>query len=328
MVITMIVPDYYKEFKCIGGECHHNCCCGGWEIEIDDDSVERFNAIDGEFGARVREAIDNDNVFIRSSGHCPLLDEDGLCAMVKHGYELCTVCDEYPRFTEKYDEYTERGISLSCEAAADIILSRTERMTLEGESGWSDDPMLDFLYTARNNIFALLQMRELDIYTRIRLALSYGQQLQQQINNNDYSDRDYEPEDRGYEPRSCAPVFDSLLAGEKLSIDWDGMLRKARDTVTERPVLDDISGEQIAVYFVYRYFLKAFFDCDALAKLKLMAVSVIAVAALENVFGDLAECARRYSIETEHSEENIDMLYDDFLFNSDLSFEAIMGMLS
>lgn len=324
----MITPGYYEKFSCIGSRCKNNCCRGGWEIEIDDDALGRFAAIRGEFGARVRAAIGEDNIFIHRDGQCPLLDEDGLCSMAKRGYELCVVCDEYPRFTERYDEYTERGISLSCEAAADIILGEIGKMALTGESGWSDNPMLELLYNARNNIFALLQIRELDIYTRIRLALDYGRQLQQQINENDFGGREFELYDGEYEPRSAAPVLNILLAAERLSDDWTDMVKKAREGAVKRPVLDDLKGEQLAVYFVYRYFLKAFFDCDALSKLKLMAVSVLAIAALENTFGDITECARRYSIETEHSEDNIDMICDEFLFNDELSYECIMGMLS
>ena len=70
------------------------------------------------------------------------------------------------------------------------------------------------------------------------------------------------------------------------------------------------------------------YDCDAISKLKLMAISVIAIVCLTNVCGDIYESARRYSIEVEHNEENIDMLYDEFLFNDDLDLNHILGMLS
>mgnify|MGYP007112543852 CR=1 FL=1 len=65
--ITMIKPDYYPQFRCIGRECKNNCCCGEWDIEVDDEAMERFDAISGEFGKRVRKAVDSNNVFIRKN---------------------------------------------------------------------------------------------------------------------------------------------------------------------------------------------------------------------------------------------------------------------
>ena len=31
-------PDYYDEFQCIADKCSDNCCTGGWEIDIDEDT--------------------------------------------------------------------------------------------------------------------------------------------------------------------------------------------------------------------------------------------------------------------------------------------------
>mgnify|MGYP006874698003 CR=1 FL=1 len=38
-----VYPDYYKEFKCIAGECRHSCCIG-WEIDIDEETYKRMKA--------------------------------------------------------------------------------------------------------------------------------------------------------------------------------------------------------------------------------------------------------------------------------------------
>lgn len=40
------VPDYYDEFQCIADKCSDNCCIGGWEIDIDEDTYERYQQID------------------------------------------------------------------------------------------------------------------------------------------------------------------------------------------------------------------------------------------------------------------------------------------
>ena len=37
-----ITPDYYNKFKCIANRCRHSCCIG-WEIDIDDSTLQKYN---------------------------------------------------------------------------------------------------------------------------------------------------------------------------------------------------------------------------------------------------------------------------------------------
>lgn len=318
----MITPDYYDKFKCIGSECKNNCCMGEWDIEVDDAAMDRFSAIVGDFGDLVRASIDNENVFIRKNGKCPLLSDTGLCEMVLHGEKLCIICDEYPRYTEFYGDYCERGISLSCEAATKIILDNTDIVNCVGNSGKCDEDIFELLYRSRDIIFEILQDRTMDIKKRIRLVLDYGEKLQEHINNNEYSEFIYHPIDKFYEFQSVKPIFDFLKTLDCMSNDW----RECLDTYSECN-FDEVKLEQLAVYFVYRYFLKAVFDCDALSKLKLMAISVVAIAYLQDACGSIYESARHYSIEVEHNEDNIEMIYEEFIFNDELSTEKIINMI-
>lgn len=319
----MITPDYYNKFICIGSECKNNCCCGGWEIEVDDEAMERFQKIDGEFGKRVRAAVNEERTFIRKNGKCPLLCDDGLCEMVKNGEKLCVVCDEYPRYTECFDGYEERGISLSCEAATDIILSCEAKTELVGTSGECDEEIFKLLISARDNVFGILQNRSMDIYKRMRFMLDYGEELQNHINRNDFSEFSYIPSDRFKTKESKNAVFEFLQTLDYLDNERKAALSKAE---TEYKA-DPIRLEQLAVYFVYRYMLKAVFDCDVLSKLKFAAISVMAIEAMTAVCGSILESARQYSLEIEHNEDNIDMIYDEFLFNPDLSTDNLINML-
>lgn len=326
----MIVPDYYDRFHCIGGECKHNCCRGGWDVEIDDEALARFGAIEGGFGERVRAAIDNENVFIHKDGHCPLLSPDGWCEMVRHDIPLCIVCDEYPRFTEFWDDHNERGISLSCEAAAEIILCNTDKVTLTGETGECAEPIFRFIYDVRNEVFDILQDRDTDIMTRLRLALDYTRAAQERINDNDFDRLIYTPVDGGRMRRSAAAYIDLLRRLELLDPAWGGSLDRVYERELTNPErdADELRTEQLAVYFVYRYFLKGAFDCDVLSKMKLTALSVLAILAIADAGSELEEAARLYSIEVEHDEDNIDMIYDELIFDDMLSYENIIGMLS
>lgn len=319
----MVMPDYYVKFYCIGGECKHNCCRGGWEIEIDDDSVSRFLRIEGEFGARVRAVVSKENTFVGKNGGCPLLLENGLCEMVLRGEELCVVCDEYPRFTEYYGEYAERGLSLSCEAAAKIIIDDDKKVKLAGDGGRCDDEMFGLLMSARKKVFDILQDRSLDIYTRIRLMLDYGDNLQARINDNDFSEFNYIPHDRYSGCKSMKPVFDFIKTLDFIDMNFADCTDKCGETGNAT----EIQLEQIAVYFAYRYMLKSMYDCDVLSKLKFAAMSTAMIDALLLPYGDIYESARRYSVEIEHSEENLEAIYDEFLFNYDFSVDSLINMI-
>ena len=129
------VPFYYDQFHCITSECKDNCCVGGWEIDIDDDTYNYYMSLDGELGDRIRESItkseDGSNCFKLVDGHCGLLDKCGLCTIHKElGAEhLSVVCDQFPRYSEYYGEIKESGIGLACEEAERIIFSENKTFT-------------------------------------------------------------------------------------------------------------------------------------------------------------------------------------------------------
>jgi len=128
--MKIIVPDYYKEFKCIADKCQHTCC-KGWEVEIDDVSLERYSDI-----AYINEKIERtqDNHFkLIEDEKCPFLLESGLCDMiVNFGEEMiCQTCADHPRFRNFWSDRIEMGLGLVCEEAAGIILSKETPMALE-----------------------------------------------------------------------------------------------------------------------------------------------------------------------------------------------------
>ncbi|MCH5211869.1 MAG: flagellin lysine-N-methylase [Oscillospiraceae bacterium] len=326
----MITPDYYDKFGCIGGKCRNNCCKGGWDIEVDDDALDRFGQIEGSFGERVRSAVNEENCFKHVDGHCPLLSDDGWCEMVRHGKELCIICDEYPRFTEYWEDYCERGISVSCEAAADIILNNKSKVKLAGKSEPCSEPIFTLIYKARNKVFEILQNRDIDIFKRMSLALDYTAELQEQINIDDYkTEPDFEPVDRRENHISAAAYIDFIKDLEMLNPSWGDILKRVYEHEKNAPVhtVNELMAEQLIVYFVFRYYLKGAFDCDVLSKMKLAIVSVMTIIAIENVLGDFAECARLYSIEIEHDEDNLEAIYDEFLFSDVLTYENILDMI-
>ena len=60
-----IKPDYYDDFQCIAGACPATCCAG-WQVVVDDESLERYRMVEGEFGKRLQNEIDwEEGIFLQ-----------------------------------------------------------------------------------------------------------------------------------------------------------------------------------------------------------------------------------------------------------------------
>ena len=129
------VPHYYKAFHCIASDCRDNCCVGGWEIDIDEETAQYYLSMEGEFGDRLRNSITrtDEYCFRLKDGKCPFLDSRGLCEIyqVLGEDKMGVVCTQFPRYTEYYGAVKETGIGLACEEAARIIERAGKEAELE-----------------------------------------------------------------------------------------------------------------------------------------------------------------------------------------------------
>ena len=123
------VPDYYKEFTCTAGQCPATCCAG-WQIQIDPASLKKYRKAKGTLKNRLKNEIDwDEKCFRRYDGRCAFLNEDNLCDLYLEGggaKAFCRTCRTYPRHIEEFEGLREISLSLSCPAAAQIILGRSE----------------------------------------------------------------------------------------------------------------------------------------------------------------------------------------------------------
>lgn len=121
------VPDYYSRFKCIADKCKHTCC-KGWEIDVDEKSMERFKGHED-----IISKIEDDSFILQGEEErCPFLRSDLLCQMIiDHGEDfICDICKDHPRFRNFYDDRIEMGIGLCCESACDLIIDNKEKFSL------------------------------------------------------------------------------------------------------------------------------------------------------------------------------------------------------
>ncbi len=199
-IMKFRVPFYYDQFHCITSECKDNCCVGGWEIDIDDDTYDYYMSLEGELGDRIRADItkseDGSNCFKLIDGHCGLLDDCGLCTIHKElGAEhLSVVCDQFPRYSEYYGEIKESGVGLACEEAEKIIFSENKTFTTvlkPCDEQYLEDDEFDSSYAvkifkARDEIFRILDMTEMSVNEKLVVILKYCAAMQEYINDDDF----------------------------------------------------------------------------------------------------------------------------------------------
>ena len=131
-------PSYFDEFACIADKCP-DTCCAGWQIMIDEDSLERYKNEKGAFGNRLKNSIDwQEECFYQYDGRCAFLNDRNLCDLVTElGEEaLCETCARYPRHVEEFEDVREWSLSISCPVAAKLVLDGEKALEL---TAWEDD---------------------------------------------------------------------------------------------------------------------------------------------------------------------------------------------
>ena len=300
--MRITVPYYYEDFHCLAGECPHTCC-EKWEVVIDDDTAARYEAVPGALGDKLRSALhrdeDGDLCFPLNGGRCPFLDGENLCEIHKAlGEEATSVtCREHPRFTEDYGPFREVTLSASCPAANGLLLGSSAPLTFRTyeteEPGEKGDPWLEELLPLRARLMAALTDRSRPLYARLKTFLLLVA-------------------DGGEAPHweDLFPAALELLASLEVLDEYWPVLLKQAETAEKAPQPPELL-ERIAVYFAFRYLLKAVNDGDLQGRAELCVFAVLVVQQLAAVCG-LAEALRRFSAEVEHDDGNLDALLDAF----------------
>jgi lysine-N-methylase len=307
-----IYPDYYARFRCIAGACRHSCCIG-WEIDIDADSLERYQSCGGAFGQRLKAHIRQDGetaCFALGEGErCPFLNAQNLCNIYIHMGEaaLCQICTDHPRFRNFFTHRTEVGLGLCCEAAAELILTRKSPVqwveTDDGEPTEVPDEDEAGVLAARAELYALVQDRRSPLQVRLDTVL-----LRCGI----------APDERT--PAEWADIYRSL---ERLDPAWDDVLDTLADAQDDLfdalPASLDTVGEQLAIYFLFRHFADGLNDglCPERAAFAVHATRLLLGLMTQAAMRDgtlsmpeAVELVRMYSSEIEYDEENINTLLE------------------
>lgn len=129
-----LVPQYLKEFSCIGS-AYEDTCCSGWRINIDQTTYKKYKKVrDPKWRAqfdqqvkRNRENPDEDRyAYLELDEHknCTFLSEERLCRIQLTFGEsyLSHVCSTYPRSLNIVGNQFERAGTFSCPEMARLAL--------------------------------------------------------------------------------------------------------------------------------------------------------------------------------------------------------------
>ena len=304
--MKLIAPAYYPRFRCLAGDCRHTCC-RGWEIDVDDAALARYDRVDGPLGEKLRRAIDREgdapHFRLDQQENCPFLTKDGLCELILRLGEdsLCQVCADHPRYRGFLTDRTEIGLGLCCEAAARLILTWPEPVTLITleDDGGDEAPTAEeqaFLQL-RARLTAVAQDRSMPIAARVdALEQMSGIPL----------------------PWDALPRWaELLLTLERLDEAWTHRLTALLDASPAEGLSPewDAPLEQLLTCLMYRHLTGALEDGDTAGRLAFVVlgwklICVLFLLEREQTMDTLVETVRLWASEIEYSDENTAALLD------------------
>ncbi|WP_368235450.1 flagellin lysine-N-methylase [Clostridium perfringens] len=238
------------------------------------------------------------------------------------------------------------------------------------DEGIDEEVLLEFL-ECRNIVFNIIERNDLDLGTKAALALEFIKEVQNKIDLGDMDEipelmEEYRDENfintlikelesfKGKESikhkNLCEylKVYKSIKhinSNDPLGLEnalkcFEGneefYLRKHKE-FNEYYKENLYKFKNILVYFIFRYFMKAIFDYDVSAKIKLAIISTLMIKELavvrfienNNKFTeeDMVEVSRIYSKDIEHSDENIENLQEIFETEEIFEVDEILPML-
>ena len=229
------------------------------------------------------------------------------------------------------------------------------------------------LLQSRNIVMDMLQDRDIDLRKRVALALLFVDEIQEKIDESEikeikyvrekYSDKFFLEEllekleeykdNEGIKYDNIQKYFnvfrdlkhitpnDPLGLNDALRYFWQADEDEELYILKHKQFVEYYEDkiykfENILVYFVFRYFMKAVFDYDALAKIKTAIISYMMIRELavvryieNNEFTDedMVDIAHTYSKDIEHLEENIEALAELFETNEVFDIEEMVMAL-
>lgn len=326
------IPEYYHKFTCIASACPDSCC-HEWEVDIDSATAEVYRALPGALGDALRSKMrqEDDVVYLTiSDGRCPMWRQDGLCEIqCQLGHDaLSQTCRQFPRLCHDYGDFIERGLELSCPAAARLILSDENQTILthsisDSEPGDYDREAMDILLQSRDILLAFWEKAPYSLPQMLAITLLYAHEVQSWLDGGE--EAVFDPEGLLEEANKLALSGDigAITAFfrdlEILTPRWEARL------CTPTPAPWSKETPQFVRYALLRYYLQAVSDYDLICRVKWI---IIACLLLKHLGGDFTETAQLFSKEIENSPDNMEALWDGAYTSPAFTDRTLLGLLT
>ncbi|NFG24894.1 flagellin lysine-N-methylase [Clostridium botulinum] len=216
MKVSTFIPKYMEDFKCIGSKCS-DTCCAGWDINIDEDTYNKYINSKGNLKELVQEKFiyNNSNhdtfnhgfMILKDESRCPFLNSNMLCDI--HGNigeeNLCITCKRYPRIFNIVDGIYEKSGLPSCEEIClkaflnkdkmefieleeDIDEESIEiRRIIDSESFDGTESLIRYFWDIRVISVNIMQLRNFSIDERLNVLTRFYKELNRlnKVNNYD-----------------------------------------------------------------------------------------------------------------------------------------------
>ncbi len=333
--IKVFVPTYFDKFKCIADRCPDTCCIG-WEVDIDDETAEKYSSLNGEISNKIKKHLTRDetgcNIFTLCDGdRCPFLNNCNLCEIHLDAGEdfLSKTCTLFPRFFDDFGEIREMGLGFGCPEAARIILSEDKPFSLKlyeevaDESEDIDEDFLNELLSLRNDILLVLQDEKLTFRNKAENILNLAKDYQKNLDGDIYN------ESRNRTFSDCLTILENM---EYINNERKNFLKNLKNEKITENIFSNYKSdfEKLMTYYIFRYLLKAVYDYDVLTKVKYGIFACTVISRIYAYFKELdfekrVKIMYSYSKEVEYSDLNMDLL-DEMMYNS-FSTDDLINLL-
>lgn len=121
--MSTLYPDYYERFRCTADQCPITCC-QEWKISVDDDTLNRWAALNPPVDSSAFTRIQDGQRVIALDKHhvCPFLEKNKLCRLVtEYGDNVISeTCQVFPRETHFFADHEEAALMPCCPAVIDL----------------------------------------------------------------------------------------------------------------------------------------------------------------------------------------------------------------
>ncbi len=340
-------PDFYKNFKCAASHCP-DTCCKDWDVVVDDESYAFYSNVSGEFGDKLKNSIkideDGDRVFIFENKYCPFLNRTQLCEIqIKLGEEhVCDTCREFPRISQDYTEFTEYMLSLACPEACRMIISGDNIFgflnitEIKNDNNGYSKAFMNFLLKARKLTVNIFYDNTKSFRYRLKHCIAFTEYVQTLIDDEIFDEDklcEYEYQDINAEKVNSSFVFNMHKDLDIMDNNWIKAVYAAKDCILNDTHETDCEYANMALYYIYRYYLNAIDNYDIITTIKriycvyIVCSAMTAALGAENEFEKRVMIMQKYSKEIEHSFENTEFLTVEFIENPNFSSENIIKTL-